>query len=270
MAAVAELAQHLLMTEVLEICESVHKQMEDKQITVYQKGDVQIVEVAQNLLEQNETLENLTDRSEQPLPTEDAVATVNGACSSTEMEDATTLEAAMETAPEHLVDNSPKTLVHSDDVETVENEMKAQEMECTANQTILEAQAEPPAAEQVVITTPSENDIDQNVNSEADVITETNSENTAEDSQEGLKRKRGRPCKTQSISLSQSETSVSSQDDAYKSKLRQRSVTEGGYIRLHKGTEKKLQNRKPTSKSAIQQVCWVIPHKQNIIVFGTT
>ncbi|XP_066475996.1 zinc finger and BTB domain-containing protein 11 [Tiliqua scincoides] len=254
MAAVAELAQHLLMTEVLEICESVHKQMEDKQITVYQKGDVQIVEVAQNLLEHNESEENPTDRSEQSFPTEDAVATVNGACSSTEMEEATALEAALETVTEPLVDNPPKSPVHSADVETPANEMKAQVMECITNQTILEAQAEPPAAEQVVTTAPAENDNDQNVNSEADATTEANTETAAEDSQEGLKRKRGRPCKTQIIPLPQSETSVSSQEDTYKSKLRQRSVTEGGYIRLHKGTEKKLQNRKPTPKSAIQQV----------------
>ena len=43
MADVAILARHLFMSEVLEICESVHKLMEEKQLTVYKKGEVQTV-----------------------------------------------------------------------------------------------------------------------------------------------------------------------------------------------------------------------------------
>ncbi|XP_053168621.1 zinc finger and BTB domain-containing protein 11 [Hemicordylus capensis] len=254
MAAVAELAQHLLMTEVLEICENVHKQMEDKQITVYQKGDVQVVEVAQNLLEQKESEVNTMDSTEQPLPTEDVVATVNGACSSTEAEEMTTQDASLQIASEPLVDNPPKSPVHSTSTETTENEVKSQTVECTTNQTDSVVQSEPPAAEQIVISTQAESDTDQNASSEQNMITEANADTVAEDSPEGLKRKRGRPCKTQSIPLLQSEMSVSNQDDTYKSKLRQRSVSEGGYIRLHKGIEKKLQNRKPAAKSAIQQV----------------
>uniref|UniRef100_A0A3B5LBS3 C2H2-type domain-containing protein n=1 Tax=Xiphophorus couchianus TaxID=32473 RepID=A0A3B5LBS3_9TELE len=43
MADIANLARHLLMTEVLQICESVHKQVEEQKLTVYQKGDVHTV-----------------------------------------------------------------------------------------------------------------------------------------------------------------------------------------------------------------------------------
>lgn len=43
MAEIANLARHLLMTEVLQICESVHKQVEEQKLTVYQKGDVHTV-----------------------------------------------------------------------------------------------------------------------------------------------------------------------------------------------------------------------------------
>ncbi|XP_063809663.1 zinc finger and BTB domain-containing protein 11 isoform X2 [Pseudophryne corroboree] len=43
MAELAMLARHLFMHEVLEICETVHKQMEEKQLTLYLKGDVQTV-----------------------------------------------------------------------------------------------------------------------------------------------------------------------------------------------------------------------------------
>ncbi|XP_015668720.1 zinc finger and BTB domain-containing protein 11 [Protobothrops mucrosquamatus] len=260
MAAVAELAQHLLMTEVLEICENVHKQMEDKQITVYQKGDVQIVEVAQTILEQNENEANPVASTEQAISTEDPVATVNGTASNTEAEEMTVSETALQSVSEPLVKNPPELPVHTPALETIENEEKAPEMECSTNQTITVVQTEPSVAEQVVVSSQAENEADkningdQNVNSEHNVSNETNAEVAAENSQEGLKRKRGRPCKMQDIPQSQSETTTFSQDDTYKSKLRQRSVSEGGYIRLHKGTEKKLQNRKPALKSAIQQV----------------
>lgn len=53
MADVAILARHLFMSEVLEICESVHKLMEEKQLTVYKKGEVQTVASTQDLPEQN-------------------------------------------------------------------------------------------------------------------------------------------------------------------------------------------------------------------------
>ncbi|KAF7251303.1 Zinc finger and BTB domain-containing protein 11 [Varanus komodoensis] len=252
MAAVAELAQHLLMTEVLEICETVHKQMEDKQITVYQKGDVQVVEVAQNMLEQNENEVNSVERTEQSLPTEDTVTTVNGTCSGTEVEEMTTSEADLQPASKPSVDNPPEPPTHSPNIETSENEEKGQTVECETNQT--EVQTEPPAAEQEVVSTQAESDHDENISGEQNMSSEANADGVAEDSQEGLKRKRGRPCKAQSVPQPQVETSISSQDDTYKSKLRQRSVSEGGYIRLHKGIEKKLQNRKPVPKSAIQQV----------------
>ncbi|XP_070798835.1 zinc finger and BTB domain-containing protein 11 [Pituophis catenifer annectens] len=262
MAAVAELAQHLLMTEVLEICENVHKQMEDKQITVYQKGDVQVVEVAQTISEQNENeaTDNPVASTEQAISTEDPVATVNGTSSNTEAEEMTVSETALQIVSEPPAKNPPELPVHTPALETTENEEKAPVMECSTNQTITLVQTEPSVAEQVIISTQAENEADQNtngdpnVNSELNVSSEANAEVAAEDSQEGLKRKRGRPCKMQDSPQSQSEATALSQDDTYKSKLRQRSVSEGGYIRLHKGTEKKLQNRKPGPKSAIQQV----------------
>lgn len=254
MAEVAVLARHLFMTEVLEICENVHKQMEEKQITVYQKGDVQVVEVAQNLLEPTENGANPADGTEQPSPAEDAVATVNGAYSSTEVEEQTQSEAVPQTVPEPPVDNPPTPVEHSTDIETPESDVKAPTEEIITDQSVSVEQSEPLAAEQEGISTLEESEADKNVSGEQNVSSELTAETAAEDSQEGLKRKRGRPCKTQSIPLTQSETSVSSQDDTYKSKLRQRSVSEGGYIKLHKGIEKKLQNRKPATKSAIQQV----------------
>lgn len=43
MAEVATLARHLLMAEVLQICESVHKKVEEQKLTVYQRGDIHTV-----------------------------------------------------------------------------------------------------------------------------------------------------------------------------------------------------------------------------------
>ncbi|KAM9320045.1 zinc finger and BTB domain-containing protein 11 [Gastrophryne carolinensis] len=49
MAELAMLARHLFMHEVLEICEFIHKRMEEKQITLYQRGDVQTVTAEKKL-----------------------------------------------------------------------------------------------------------------------------------------------------------------------------------------------------------------------------
>uniref|UniRef100_A0A673H9X4 Zinc finger and BTB domain-containing protein 11-like n=1 Tax=Sinocyclocheilus rhinocerous TaxID=307959 RepID=A0A673H9X4_9TELE len=43
MADVATLARHLLMAEVLQICESVHKKVEEQKLMVYQRGDIHTV-----------------------------------------------------------------------------------------------------------------------------------------------------------------------------------------------------------------------------------
>lgn len=52
MAEVATLARHLLMSEVLEICESVHRKVEEQKLTVYQRGDIHTVVSTQTLPQQ--------------------------------------------------------------------------------------------------------------------------------------------------------------------------------------------------------------------------
>ncbi|XP_026856465.2 zinc finger and BTB domain-containing protein 11 [Electrophorus electricus] len=47
MAEVATLARHLLMPEVLQICESVHKKVEEQKLMVYHRGDVHTVVASQ-------------------------------------------------------------------------------------------------------------------------------------------------------------------------------------------------------------------------------
>lgn len=245
MAEVAMLARHLFMSEVLEICENVHKQMEEKQITVYQKGDIQTVESTQNLAEQAEVEMQPVDGVEQPKFTAGEVpVAVNGAPSSAGTEEA----AAPQPDPLHpeplkaTAGNPSKPVEQS---ETTENYIKIQLVETISNSLYNSYSSEPSAVEAMdTQQSQRETEIVQNQSDKAHV------DSAPEDSSETLKQK----SPEQSSSVSQPESLSSSQDDTYKSKLRQRSVTEGGYIRLHKGIEKKLQNRKTNPKSAVQQV----------------
>lgn len=245
MAEVAMLARHLFMSEVLEICENVHKQMEEKQITVYQKGDIQTVESTQSLAEQAEVEMQPVDGVEQPKLTAGEVpVAVNGAPSSAGTEEA----AAPHPDPLHpepleaTVGDPAKPV---EQCETTENYIKIQLVESISNNTLYNRlSAEPSAVETMDTQSQRETEIVQNQSDKAHV------DPASEDSSDTLKQKSNE----QSSSVSQPERVTSSQDDTYKSKLRQRSVSEGGYIKLHKGIEKKLQNRKTNPKSAVQQV----------------
>ncbi|XP_061859966.1 zinc finger and BTB domain-containing protein 11 isoform X2 [Colius striatus] len=248
MAEVAMLARHLFMSEVLEICEHVHKQMEDKQITVYQKGDIQTVESTQNLAEQTEVVMQSVDGAEQPeLAASEVPVAVNGAPSCAGIEEAEAPQPGLlppapgEAAPDGL----SKPVVQC---ETTGSYVKVQLLESISGSTMSVIEAEPSAVEAMDTQSQAEIKTDQNESGKANVDT------ASEDSSQTLKEEHGGQSKEQSIAVSQPESLASSQDDTYKSKLRQRSVSEGGYIRLHKGIEKKLQNRKTTPKSAIQQV----------------
>ncbi|XP_019379465.1 PREDICTED: zinc finger and BTB domain-containing protein 11, partial [Gavialis gangeticus] len=250
MADVALLARHLFMSEVLEICENVHKQMEEKQITVYQKGDIHTVESMQNLTQQNDVEIQPMDSAEQPLPTEmsnsEEVATTNGASPSTGEDEVVALQSDSQTVePTETITASLSEPLGQ--CETTANAIKLEMEERIPNDIVSVMQSEPSAVEGGDIPSQAENGAGQNESSEANV------EIVSEDSLDILKPKRGRPCKAPDSPAPHPENMVSNQDDTYKSKLRQRSVSEGGYIRLHKGIEKKLQNRKTTPKSPTQQ-----------------
>ncbi|NXE45848.1 ZBT11 protein, partial [Casuarius casuarius] len=252
MAEVAMLARHLFMSEVLEMCENVHKQMEEKQITVYQKGDIHTVESTQNLAGQTEVEMQPVDGTEQPVPAElsasEAAAAVNGAPSSAEPEEEAAAAQADLLPPEPAEATNDDLLKPAEQCDATGNHVKMQLVECMSNSTVSVVQAELSVVEAMDVQSQTKTDTDQNESNTA------NAETASEDSSEILKRNHGRQSKEQSVSVSQLENIASSQDDTYKSKLRQRSVSEGGYIRLHKGIEKKLQSRKTNPKSAIQQV----------------
>lgn len=242
------LARHLFMSEVLEICENVHKQMEEKQITVYLKGDIQTVESTQNLAEHTEVETQPVDGAEQPeLSASEVPVAVNGAPSSAETEEAAAPQPDLlpsEPAKATLDDLSKPV----EQCETTENYVKVQLLESISNNTMSVMEAEPSAVEAMDEQSQMETETDQNESGK------TNVDIGAEDCSETLKQNHDGQSKEQSIPVSEPESLASSQDDTYKSKLRQRSVSEGGYIKLHKGIEKRLQNRKTNPKSAVQQV----------------
>ncbi|KAM6319774.1 zinc finger and BTB domain-containing protein 11 [Podargus strigoides] len=244
MAEVAMLARHLFMTEVLEICENVHKQMEDKQITVYQKGDIQTVESTRNLAEQTEVVMQPVDSAQQPeLTASEAPVAVNGAPSSAGPEEAAAPQPGL--LPPEPVKATPDDLSKPvEQCETTENYIKVQLVESISESTESVVEAQPSAVEAMDTQCQTKIETDQSESGKAD----------SEDSSETLNQKSAGQSEDQSISVSHPESLASSQDDTYKSKLRQRSVSEGRYIRLHKGIEKNLQNRKTNPKSAIQQV----------------
>ncbi|EPQ16400.1 Zinc finger and BTB domain-containing protein 11 [Myotis brandtii] len=205
MADVAILARHLFMSEVLEICESVHKLMEEKQLTVYKKGEVQTVASTQDLPEQNGGT---------------APPVVNN-------------EGTTTTLPTDLGDCEIVLLVNGEVPETEQHGELRQRPEPQV----------PAEAEAALSPSPIGCATDSHPEMESvDLVTKNNqteleTSNSKED-QENLVAK----------------TDLSPDDDTYRSRLRQRSINEGGYIRLHKGMEKKLQKRKATPKSAVQQV----------------
>ncbi|NXP49177.1 ZBT11 protein, partial [Heliornis fulica] len=246
MAEVAMLAQHLFMSEVIEICENVHKQMEEKQITVYQKGDVHTVDSTQNSAEQTEVEKQPVDGTEQPdLAASEVPVVVNGAPAAAEPEETAAPQ------PEPLPEDPKAITLYSlpkpaEQCETAENYIKMLEkISCTSAAV---THAEPMAVEATEIQTKMEVETDGNGSDKPNVVP------ASEDSSETFRQEPVRQHKEESVSVSPLGSLASSQDDTYRSKLRQRSVSEGGYIRLHKGIEKKMQNRKTNPKSAIQQV----------------
>uniref|UniRef100_A0A3B4YXL3 Zinc finger and BTB domain containing 11 n=1 Tax=Seriola lalandi dorsalis TaxID=1841481 RepID=A0A3B4YXL3_SERLL len=171
MADIANLARHLLMTEVLQICESVHKQVEEQKLTVYQRGDVHTV-----VSSQSASQEGLKDESAAYTVTiqSDGRALVTQAAAAA---------AAAVAAPQEKVESAP---------------------------------------------TPQ-------------------------------KRKRGRPAKVKKeveveefAPLEEEDPSADEgqadkhemSDDPNKRRLRQRSIAEGGYARLHMGLEEEEEGKK--------------------------
>lgn len=257
MADVAILARHLFMSEVLEICESVHKLMEEKQLTVYKKGEVQTVASTQDLPEHPggtappaASSEGTTTTLSNELGDCEIVLLVNGDLPETEQNE------ELGQQPEPQVSSEPEAPLSS--VECINNshpEIESVDLITKNNQPEPEtsnveedatgSNSNPKLSKDTIIISSQENSDMENDASTEDVCIEDTSEH-----RENLSE----PLKDQENLVAPIAKTDSNLDDTYRSRLRQRSVNEGGYIRLHKGMEKKLQKRKTIPKSAVQQV----------------
>uniref|UniRef100_A0A8C0TSV3 Zinc finger and BTB domain-containing protein 11 n=2 Tax=Canis lupus familiaris TaxID=9615 RepID=A0A8C0TSV3_CANLF len=258
MADVAILARHLFMSEVLEICESVHKLMEEKQLTVYKKGEVQTVASTQDLPEQNgvttppaASSEGTTTTLSTELGDCEIVLLVNGELPEAEQNGEPGQHPEAQASSETPASVSPAGCItgahpqmESVDLATKNSETELETLGSGEDSTV--SDTHPKLSEENVISSCPENN---------DMGNGTSPENIcAEDIPEHMQNL-GQSLKDQEnlVALA-AKTDLGPDDETYRSRLRQRSVNEGGYIRLHKGMEKKLQKRKAIPKSAVQQV----------------
>lgn len=258
MADIAILARHLFMSEVLEICESVHKLMEEKQLTVYKKGEVQTVASTQDLPEQNECTappvtcnEGTTAALSSDLADCEIVLLVNGELPEAEQNGALGQQPEPQVSSEPalspvvcITDSSPE--VEAVDLVTKSSQSQL-ETSCSREDDTV-SNVNPELSQENVIKNFPENE-DMEIDASAEDIS---AEDITEPRQQNCEQE---PLKNEDNLVPVVKTEgLNPEDDTYRSRLRQRSVNEGGYIRLHKGMEKKLQKRKAIPKSAVQQV----------------
>ncbi|KAM5153687.1 zinc finger and BTB domain-containing protein 11 [Callospermophilus lateralis] len=258
MADVAILARHLFMSEVLEICESVHKLMEEKQLTVYKKGEVQTVASTQDLSEQGggtaplvASNEGTTTTLSNELGDCEIVLLVNGDLPEAEQNGGLVRqpEPQVSSAPESalssvecITDSHPK--MESVDLVTKNNQSELETSEIREDGMV--SNFHPKLSKENVISSSQEDN---------DMGNDSSIEEICVDDILKQRQNFGQPLKDEENLVTPTEkTDSGPDDDTYRSRLRQRSVNEGGYVRLHKGIEKKLQKRKAIPKSAVQQV----------------
>uniref|UniRef100_A0A665TY20 Zinc finger and BTB domain containing 11 n=1 Tax=Echeneis naucrates TaxID=173247 RepID=A0A665TY20_ECHNA len=238
MADIANLARHLLMTEVLQICESVHKQVEEQKLTVYQRGDVHTVVSSQDKGHDGEAVENETV----------ALITHSGQAESGE-----TVTLISHSA-EGMEGETMTVVTHSG---------QAGASESLAVVSACLAMEQPQVAETETFVLNVEPDKDNSpeaikVTPVAAAEPAATPQETEESSPPPQKRKRGRPAKVKklveidepieeedpSADEGQGDKQEMVSDDTNKRRLRQRSIAEGGYARLHMGLEDEEEGKK--------------------------
>ncbi|XP_036396322.1 zinc finger and BTB domain-containing protein 11 [Megalops cyprinoides] len=309
MAEVATLARHLLMAEVLQLCESVHKQVEEQKLMVYQKGDVHTVVSSPTLTSQAPSEEGGTyvvtvHTDGQAVMTESlAVVAPSGDVALGE-------SLAVVTPSGDVVAGEPIAVVTPDgDVASAESlavvtsggeveageslAMVIQGAEVGAGETLAVVSACWPAEESQAGNIPAEAgglgkgpepgafiiSVDPGKVAPTEVVRlaatapSTAQEEVPDPAPAPPRRKRGRPAKVkQEVVLVEEPAEVQESspapkgapeveenlaDDTYKSRLRQRSLGEGEYVRMHMGLEGQQQDRKAGAqppRSAVQKV----------------
>lgn len=285
MADIANLARHLLMKEVLQLCEFVHKQVEEQKLDVYQKGDVHTV-----LSEQQAAEEGLAG-----LVAESGAYMVaiqgDGSAVVTQSGGAITGEPiAFVTAQQEAFDQQPGIVAAPVIAEVAQSEDGKHEGTVTLiadgpegeTMTVVTHSGQAGASESLamvsaclameqpqvtegttyVISVDQEQVADTEVAPQVAVppLPQQQEETLAETAPPPLKRKRGRPAKVKKDMAEVKEVSLPEEewlpdevpadrqevmsDDPSRRRLRQRSMAEGGYARLHMGLENEEEEKK--------------------------
>ncbi|KAJ8256212.1 hypothetical protein COCON_G00200760 [Conger conger] len=299
MADVATLARHLLMAEVLQLCESVHKQVEEQRLMVYHKGDVHTVVSGQLAAPQAPEEEQEEEEEEAGAYVvtvqRDGQALVNitgdGGAGEPVPEASPDGEQGSEEPVAVLAPGEPVGVPVVEGGEGDSGETLAVVSACWAAEAPPAADAPPEAGGVVVLEKGPEPqafiisvDPGKVAPTEAVQLAATapsaGLEEAAQAPEEPAplppKRKRGRPAKVkQEVVLveaapevpevpepsaaprAKAEGEEAVVDDPYKRRLRQRSLGEGGYVRLHMGLEEQTPDKKATQtppRSAVQKV----------------
>lgn len=305
MADIANLARHLLMKEVLQLCEFVHKQVEEQKLDVYQKGDVHTV-----LSDQQAAEEGLAGESGA------YVVAIQGDGSAVVTQDGGTITGepiAFVTAPEEAFDQQPvivatpvvAEVAHGEDgkhegtvtliadgpegetMTVVTHSGQAGASESLAMVSACLAMEQPQVAEGTayVISVDQEQVAAAEV-APAVVAPPQEEEAPAETAPPPVKRKRGRPAKVKK-DLSETkevkevlpaeeewipdEVPADKQevmsDDPSRRRLRQRSMAEGGYARLHMGLENEEEEKKVVTPPRVVAQKVKILHNQFRFLF---
>lgn len=313
MADIANLARHLLMTEVLQICEHVHKQVEEKKIKVYQKGDVHTVMSNQQPPEEDSVgvpgayVVTLQDDG-QTVVTQSGVAVAGEQLAFVETPEgayiqqqmivaAPVVAAAVAEDKEHhgeAAQNDTVTLItqgakvqpgetvtlitgstegmEAETMTVVTHSGQAGASESLAMVSACLAMEQPAVAESAafVIHVDAEKAPSEAVNLESAAVLETSTPlEGAGSAPKPQKRKRGRPAKVKkdvepepvhleeelpSADESQGEQQEAMSDDLNRRRLRQRSIAEGGYARLHMGLEDEEEESATPPRAATPKV----------------
>lgn len=309
MADIANLARHLLMTEVLHICESVHKQVEEQKLTVYQRGDVHTVVSSQPAPQEGPKDESsayvVTIQSDgRAVVTHSNVAVACEPLAFVEPpkeayieESMTVVTEAVERDKEHdgvaaqnetvtLITHSGQTepgetvtvISHSADgmegetMTVVTHSGQAGASESLAMVSACLAMEQPQVAEAgafVINVDPDKVSPSEDVKLAPADATEvaTLPQETIMSEATPQKRKRGRPAKVKkkveveeflpleeedpSADEAQADKQEPTSDDTNRRRLRQRSIAEGGYARLHMGLEEEEEGKKVSTQPRV-------------------
>ncbi|XP_068600002.1 LOW QUALITY PROTEIN: zinc finger and BTB domain-containing protein 11 [Brachionichthys hirsutus] len=282
MADIANLARHLLMTEVLQICESVHKKVEEQKLTVYQKGDVHTVLSSQPVAQDGskgesgayvvtiqgdgggrsptpvsvvtEAVEGDKEQHAEPGPNETVTLIAHGG-------DAEPGETVT------FISGSAEAMAGAMTVVTHSGQAGASESLAVVSACLALEQPRVSGAGTFIINVDPEkvssSEVIQLASAVASDAAASPPETAEPEAPAPLKRKRGRPAKVKKevqmeefVPQEEEEPSADegkgdkpelASDEPNGRRLRQRSIGEGGYARLHMGLEDEEEEKKSST-----------------------